>query len=208
MNSIERLKGMFTSPDVTFRDIKESPNSKGLLISLLSVLLECIIIGAILISKITITDYPQASYIMFIVILITLFIGFFWVYVVDVIIIWILGKIFKGSGNFKQISSAFGYVCIFQVFYYIGVLISALSFNPVSTKISSNIFYQQMFTTLFSNPIVLVFSIILAIIFTIYIYFVAKYVQELENKKAVIIAVIFIVISLIFELSSIAGGSS
>ena len=186
MNSIERFNGIFTSPDETFGEIKESPNSKGLLISFLCVLLECIIIAAILISKITITDYPQASYIIFIVILITLIIGFIWVYLFDVIIIWILGKIFKGSGSFKQIASAFGYVCIFQVIYYIGVLISAISFKPVSTKISNNIFYIQMF-------------IILAIVFTVYVYFISKNIHELDNKKAIIIAVIFIIISLIFE---------
>ena len=199
MNSIERFNGIFTSPDETFGEIKESPNSKGLLISFLCVLLECIIIAAILISKITITDYPQASYIIFIVILITLIIGFIWVYLFDVIIIWILGKIFKGSGSFKQIASAFGYVCIFQVIYYIGVLISAISFKPVSTKISNNIFYIQMFIILFGHPILPFFSIILAIVFTVYVYFISKNIHELDNKKAIIIAVIFIIISLIFE---------
>ncbi len=199
MNPLERLKGIFTSPDETLGEIKESPEFKGLLISFFGVLLECIIIAAILLSKITITDFPQASYIVFIVIIITLIIGFLWVFIFNAIIIWILGKIFKGSGSIKQIASAFGYVCIFQVIYYIGVLISALSFKPVSTKISSSTFYQQMFTVLIGNPIMLVFSIILAILFTIYVFLISKYIHELESKKAAIIAVIFIAISLLFE---------
>lgn len=200
MNLIQRFKGIFTNPDETFGEIKESPDFKGLLVSFLIVLLECIMIAAILMSKITITDHPQFSYILFIVILITLIIGFLLVYVVDTIIIWIIGKIFKGSGSLKQTASAFGYVCIFQVIYYVGVLISALSFNPVSIKISNAIFYQQMFTILFGSLIMLIFSIILAILFTIYVYFISRYIHELNKIRAIIIVVIFIIISLVFEI--------
>jgi hypothetical protein len=200
MNLIRRFKGIFTNPDETFGEIKESPDFKGLLVNFLIVLLECIMIAAILMSKITITDHPQFSYILFIVILITLIIGFLLVYVVDTIIIWIIGKIFKGSGSLKQTASAFGYVCIFQVIYYVGVLISALSFNPVSIKISNAIFYQQMFTILFGSLIMLIFSIILAILFTIYVYFISRDIHELNKIRAIIIVVIFIIISLVFEI--------